>query len=151
MTKDRMFVSIVVVLSILAGIVTTVLVLTHEEEEPLVVDDPFLPLVGNTTAIYDFGRMNPTPKPTELKAVLELNGTDHGVYRFQSDDDDSLVFDSGTDICSMEYADLADNQRVNVGDVLRMTELYPDSQYVLRLIWAPTGDVIETWTFSTLP
>lgn len=152
MMRDKTLASVVIVLSILAGIVTTALVLTESEEEPIDVGPPFQPpRVGNTTAEYVFLKIQPDPKPTDLKVVLELNGTDYGVYVFQSDEDGLLAFENGVDVCDMEYVDLADNEKVNVGDTLRLTELSPDSQYVLRLIWAPTGDVITTWSFSTLP
>ncbi len=32
---------------------------------------------------------------------------------------------------------------------LEMTDLYPNSDYVLKLIWSPTNDVIDMWKFST--
>lgn len=88
-------------------------------------------------------------KPTDLKVILELNDTQSGVYRFQSNDDDVLIFESGTDVATIHYVDLADNQQVNTGDVLKITDLYPDSDYVLKLIWSPTNDVVDTWKFST--
>ncbi|MEE9115981.1 MAG: hypothetical protein V3U09_03700 [Thermoplasmata archaeon] len=135
-----------VVLSIL---VASFFILTLDEEDP----PPVRPLppnaVGPTAANVDLGRYVPDLKPTNLKVILELNGTQSGIYRFQSNDDDVLIFESGTDIATIHYADLADNQHINLGDYLRITDLYPDSDYILKLIWSPTNDVIDTWKFST--
>ena len=136
-------------LVILVVLVASFMMLTIEEEDPP-PGSPWPPnIIGPTAANVNLGRYVSDPNPTDLKVILELNGTHSGVYRFQSNDDDVLIFESGTDVATIHYVDLADNQQVNTGDVLKITDLYPDSDYVLELIWNPTNDVIDTWKFST--
>ncbi len=137
-------------LVILAVLVASFMMLTIEEEDPPQIG-PWPPIVsvGPTAADVRLGHYEPHPNPTDLKVILELNGTHSGVYRFQSNDDNVLIFESGTDIATIHYVDLADNQKVNAGDKLKITDLYPNSDYVLKLIWSPTNDVVDTWKFST--
>ena len=125
---------------VLAVLVASFFMLTLEEEDSP-PGSPWPPnIIGPTAANVDLGRYVPDLKPTDLKVILELNGTQSGIYRFQSNDDDVLIFESGTDIATIHYADLADNQHINLGDRLKITDLYPDSDYILKLIWSPTND-----------
>lgn len=136
-------------LVILAVLVASFMMLTIEEEDPPPGIFPPPNIVEPTATTVDLGHYVPDLNPTDLKVILELNGTQSGVYRFQSNDDDVLIFESGTDIATIHYVDLADNQKVNAGDVLKITDLYPNSDYILKLIWSPTNDVVDTWKFST--
>jgi hypothetical protein len=106
-------------------------------------------VLGPTSVEICFGRLNPEPKPTDLGIVLVRNGTDEGWYRFQGDDDGPLVLAGGVTVGTIVYADSEDNERVNRGDKLDITDLYPESDYKAILVWAPTGDVITRKTFST--
>lgn len=108
-------------------------------------------VVSPTSATVCFGRIAPEPRPTLLEIVLTRNGTEEGLYRFVGDEDGTLNHVSGTDIGSLTYNDLADNQKVNVGDEIALTDLAPDSNYELVVIWRPSGDPICTKTFSTPP
>ncbi|MCK5292277.1 MAG: hypothetical protein KAR39_09725 [Thermoplasmata archaeon] len=136
----------IVILSIL---VASFFILTLDEEDPP-PGSPWPPnVVGPTATNVNLGRFVSDLKPTDLKVFLERNETHYGVYRFQSNDDDVLIFESGTDIAAIHYVDLADNQHINVGDQLKISNLYPDSDYVLKLIWSPTNDVVDTKKFST--
>ncbi len=148
--RGDLLIAFAATLVVLAVLVASFMMLTMEEEEPPTVD-PWPPItsVGPTAANVRLGHYEPHPNPTDLEVILELNGTQSGAYSFQSNDDDVLIFESGTDIATIHYADLADNQHVNLGDVLKITNLYPDSDYVLKLIWSPTNDVVDTWKFST--
>lgn len=152
--KDKMFVSIVIVLLIVLGIIATVLMLTHEEEEmPPPTAPPLcgMKVVTMTEVHMGLPTINPRPRPTDLKVVLKRNNTHSGYYEFQTDNDGPLAFESGDDVGTIHYADLADNQWVNLCDELRFTELYPDSDYEVFVFWAHTGDVITRRTFSTPP
>ena len=148
-----MFVSIVIVLLIVLGMLATVLMLTHEEEDmpPPTGGPPGKRIINSTSVAIELGRINPIPRPTDLRITLERNGTHSGQYDFQSDDDGPLVHVNGDVVGTIHYGDLADNQRVNVGDVLKIRELRPGSNYKLILSWSSTGDVIMTTSFSTPP
>lgn len=106
-------------------------------------------VLSPTSVEICFGRLNPEPKPTALEIILVRNWTDEGRYIFQSDDDGSLVHDGGVTIGTVVYADSEDNERVDQGDKLDITNLDPASDYEILLIWAPTGDLISRKTFST--
>lgn len=96
-----------------------------------------------------FGKIPRDPKPTNLEIILVRNETDEGWYEFQSDDDGPLILAGGVNEGSLVYADSEDNERVNLGDKIDLTSLYPASDYEILLIWAPTGDLIAKRTFST--
>ena len=104
---------------------------------------------SNTAVDIDFGKVNPEPKPVDLEIILTRNNTDEGKYSFNNNDDGALVLASGVNLGTLTYADLADNQKVNIGDQLRMTGLSPNSDYTLKMIWTSTGDQITSTTFST--
>ena len=106
-------------------------------------------ILSPTSVEFCFGNIRPEPKPTALEIILVRNATDEGRYNFQSDDDGPLVLASGVSIGTIVYADSEDNGRVNQGDKLDITGLYPASDYEIKLIWAPTGDLITKKTFST--
>ncbi len=105
--------------------------------------------VSNTAYNVDFGKVNPEPQPIDLRIILIRNGTTEGMYSFSSNDDGPLYLDGGTNVGTLTYADLADNQRINIGDQLKLTNLYPNSDYTLKMVWGPTGDQITSTTFST--
>lgn len=108
-------------------------------------------LVSNTAWNVEFGKVSGEPKPVDLEIILVRNLTTEGKYTFVDNTDGDLQYSpgSGTDICDMTYADLADNAKVNTGDVLKLTNLLPGSDYTIRMIWGPTGDQITSTTFST--
>ena len=106
-------------------------------------------IVGPDAVDIDFGRISGEQPPMNLEFVLELNGTIEGKYKFSSNNDGDLTFSDGTDICDMMYLDLADNEIVNLGDGVKLTELYSGSRYEISLIYSPTGDRIDSKTFST--
>jgi hypothetical protein len=106
-------------------------------------------LIDSTTVRVDYGLVDPVPKPMELKINLVRNGTTEGTYGYVSNEEGYLIFVSGTDICDIEYLDLADNKLVNRGDMIKMTNLAPSSHYALKMIWNPTGDKITETAFTT--
>jgi hypothetical protein len=79
------------------------------------------------------------------------NQTHQGTYGFTSPYDGSLAFMHGSvwDRAYIEYDDLSDNGRVNIGDRLALTGLAPQSDYTIKMLWAPTGDQITSASFST--
>jgi hypothetical protein len=105
--------------------------------------------ISSTAYNIDFGKVSGEPAPMNLEIILVRNLTDEGGYSFPSNDDGMLTFVSGTDIVDIEYNDLANNQKVNTGDYLKLTNLAPQSDYIIKLMWAPTGDQITTGSFST--
>jgi hypothetical protein len=105
--------------------------------------------VSDTEYRIDFGKVTTEPKPIDLEIILELNGTTEGVYSFSTNDDGALTLSAGMNVCTMTYHDLADNQKINVGDQLRLTGLSPRSDYTIKMMWAPTGDQITSANFST--
>jgi hypothetical protein len=123
---------------------------SSQSEAPTGVWGPPIPL-SNTEFYVDFGRINPEPRPMDIEIILVRNGTVQGTYVFASNDDGALSFlvGSGIDIADITYSDLADNQRVDIGDQLRLTQLSPNSDYRIMMIWYPTGDQISSTTFST--
>jgi len=104
---------------------------------------------SSTEVTADFGVITPEQRPVDLKIILIRNETAQGLYSFSSNDDGTLILESGTDVGTLTYADLVDNQRVNNGDQMRMTDLAPGSSYELKMAWVPTGDQIDSTTFST--
>ncbi len=106
-------------------------------------------LVSNTAYNVDFGKVNPEPKPVDLELILIRNGTDEGNYSFSGNDDGALKFASGVNLGTLTYSDLADNQKVNIGDQLKLTGLTPRSDYTLKMIWSSTGDQITSTSFTT--
>ncbi len=108
-----------------------------------------LRVLNSSSVELCFGKIPGNPKPTDFAVVLVRNETDEGLYGFQSDDDGPLVLTSGSDVGSFVYADSEDNERVNLGDKIDITRLYPGSSYEILLYWAPTGSLITKKTFST--
>ncbi len=106
-------------------------------------------VISSTEVTYDFGKVNPEPKPVDLEIILVRNGTDEGKFSFSTNNDGPLTLSSGVNVGTLTYADLADNQKVNIGDQLRMTSLTPDSDYTLKMIWGQTGDQITSASFDT--
>ncbi|MEE9115982.1 MAG: hypothetical protein V3U09_03705 [Thermoplasmata archaeon] len=106
-------------------------------------------IISSTEVHVDFGKINPEQRPVDIDIILVRNRTTEGVYYFRSNDDGALWLAHGTDVGRLFYEDLADNQRINTGDQLRLTNLYPGSDYRLVMIWGATGDQITSTTFST--
>jgi flagellin-like protein len=107
--------------------------------------------VSSTAYNVEFGKVSGEPRPMDLEIILVMNLTSQGTYSFASNDDGDLTFvvGSGADIGDIAYADLANNQKVNTGDALSLTNLAPQSDYQLKMMWAPTGDQIAPTSFST--
>lgn len=107
--------------------------------------------VSSTAYNVDFGKVQGEPNPMDLEIILVRNVTTHGAYVFAHPYDGALIFraGSGFDIADIEYDDLDDNSKVNTGDSLMLTGLAPQSDYTLKMIWAPTGDQITSTFFAT--
>ncbi len=106
-------------------------------------------VMSPTEVRVNFGHVSPEPRPVDIDIILVRNMTTQGRYVFPHNQDGYLTFGSGTDIADITYSDLADNERINIGDQLIFTSLTPGSDYTLRMIWGPTGDQITSTTFST--
>ncbi|MCK5292278.1 MAG: hypothetical protein KAR39_09730 [Thermoplasmata archaeon] len=106
-------------------------------------------IISSTEVHIDFGPINPEQRPVDIDIILVRNGTVEGGYYFTSNDDGMLWLARGTDVGTLLYSDLADNQRINIGDRLEITNLHPMSDYRLVMIWSPTGDQITSTFFST--
>jgi hypothetical protein len=108
-------------------------------------------IISPTAVDVDFGIVYPEPAPMDLSIILIRNGTDQGHYVFDDNWDGTLSIIGGVPVGTLTYRDVADNQRVDVGDSILLTNLLPNSDYSLKMIWAPTGDQITTTYFSTPP
>ncbi len=106
-------------------------------------------VLSATAVNVEFGMVTPEQKPMNLEIILLLNDSIEGKYSFSSNDDGALAFSGGTDFCDISYVDLADNQKVSVGDMIQITNLYPGSSYTLMMIWGQSGGLIASTTFST--
>lgn len=104
---------------------------------------------SNSEVWIDFARVTPEPRPTQLKIVLVRNGTYQGRYTFQTDNDGPLALVSGVDVGTLTYEDYIDNEKVNTGDMLILTSLFPGSDYTIMMFWGATGDLIASKDFST--
>jgi hypothetical protein len=105
--------------------------------------------IGPEEVTVEFGRVTPRPEPVDMNLVLVRNGTTAGRYAFASNNDGELTFFNGEEVGTLTYADLADNERIDIGDKIVLTNLAPDSNYELIMIWVPTGDDVTSTTFST--
>ncbi len=104
---------------------------------------------SNTTAEITFAKLTNDPAVTKLKVVLEI-GTNSGTYSFGTASTGTVAqLDSGSNLGTITYQDFVDNEKVNSGDKLLLTLLTKNSDYIVRLIWAPNGDTIDTDSFST--
>jgi hypothetical protein len=107
-------------------------------------------VLDSTSVIVEFGKVGGEPRPMDLQIELALDRWHEWSYSFEHNGDGELIPQNGNAVASITYADLADNQKVNVGDRLSITGLEPDTEYTINLIWASTGDLITSTTFSTL-
>jgi hypothetical protein len=106
--------------------------------------------VGQEVTV-EFGHMSSQQKPTDLNLVLIMNDTTAGRYAFTSNNDGELIFFNGEEVGTLTYSDLADNERIDAGDEIALTDLAPGSDFELLMIWAPTGDRMASTTFTTPP
>lgn len=103
---------------------------------------------SNTTAEVVFAGFSTSPEPVNLKIVLQ-RGANSGTFSFPSNNDGViLIIESGTQYGTIRYRDYADNARVNQGDELSIYGLDPGSTYTVRMIWGPTGDILDSEEFS---
>ncbi len=103
----------------------------------------------NTTAEAVFAKLTNDPAITKLKVVLEV-GANSGTYSFPAATSGTVAnFDAGTDLGNIEYRDAIDNEKVNIGDKLYLTDLSTGSEYTIYMIWAATGDEIDHEDFTT--
>lgn len=105
-------------------------------------------VLSPTNVEVDFGKISGEPRPMDLQVELEWNLW-RGLYSFGNNGDGELILSNGNRVGTIKFADLADNWKVNIGDQLRITDLVPDSNYIIRLYWEPTGDLITSTSFST--
>lgn len=108
-------------------------------------------VVGPTSVNVDFGEISWHPRPMDLLVLLQRDPGTEGWYSFGNNGEGELILSSGQAVGTITYADLANNWKVDIGDQLRITNLDPDSNYIIRLYWVPTGDLITSTSFSTPP
>ena len=104
---------------------------------------------SSTEVWLQFARVTPEPRPTQLEIIVIRNGTTQGTYNFPTNDDGQLNLVDGTDVGTLTYEDYLDNERVNTGDEIKLTDLSPASDYTIIMFWSPTGDMIASKDFST--
>lgn len=108
-------------------------------------------VIGSTSAIATFEKFeNSDPRPAHLVVVLVKDDTSEGQYAFPNNRDGvTLNVEHGTNLGTITYLDFQDNEWVNKGDRLLLTDLDSGSDYTLRLYWAPTGDIMDEKDFDT--
>jgi hypothetical protein len=104
-----------------------------------------------TSVNVDFVLMNYKPKPMEFQVWIAMDGSADSLYSFGDNDGGELILSSGANVGTLTYVDTNNNRRVDKGDQLSITNLEPDSDYTIRLIWLPTGDLVTSTSFSTPP
>ena len=107
-------------------------------------------MVSSTEATVEFGEMSRKIRPMNLEFILIRNSTTEARYGFSSNTDEHLALKSGTGIGTLTFENLGDRICVDAGDRMRLTNLTPNSEYILKMIWAPSGDEMASVTFSTL-
>ncbi|MEE9115984.1 MAG: hypothetical protein V3U09_03715 [Thermoplasmata archaeon] len=108
-------------------------------------------IISSTEVLVDFGRVVPEPRPTLLTIKLMKDDEDIGTYAFQTNEDGPLILIEGEDVGNLTYIDLADNEKVNIGDRIMIENLSPNSEYVIAMFWAPTSDCMTETYFRTPP
>jgi hypothetical protein len=104
-----------------------------------------------TEVRVEFGKVSGEPRPTQLVIKLMKDDEEIGTYEFQTNEDGPLILIEGEDVGNLTYIDLANNEKVNVGDGIRIEDLSPNSEYVIAMFWAPTSDCITETYFSMPP
>lgn len=103
---------------------------------------------GPTSATVYFCRFSGEPSPMNLKIVLQTE-TSSGNYIFPSNETGTnLVLEFGHDLGTIEYVDLDNDEKVDLGDRLLVTNLVPGSDYSIKLLWKD-GSVLDSRSFST--
>ena len=110
-----------------------------------------LRIVSSTEVRVDFSKVASEPRPTLLTIKLMKDDEYIGTYAFQTNEDGPLMLIEGEDVGNLTYSDLADNQKVNVGDSIRIEDLSPHSDYVIAMFWTPTDDCMTEMYFRTPP
>ena len=105
--------------------------------------------VGPAEVTVEFGYMTPRQEPIDLSLVLIRNDTTWGRYAFTSNTDGALTLFNGENVGTLTYTDFADNEMVDIGDWVTLTELAPDSNYELIMVWVTNGSRITSTTFTT--
>ncbi len=105
--------------------------------------------VSSTEATVEFGEMSRKIRPTNLEFILIRNSTTEARYGFLSNYDKDLVLKKGSDLGTLTFENHGDDICVDAGDEMKLTNLAPNSTYILKMIWAPTGDEMASIRFST--
>jgi hypothetical protein len=106
-------------------------------------------VIDLTSATVDFGKVSCDPSPVKIEILLVLNYQKQGRYVFQNNDDGAMALAGGENIGTVTYEDQADNQRINPGDRLVLTNLTPLSMYTIKMMFADTGDLMTSTTLWT--
>ena len=142
-----LMVAITVVLAAVLYII--VMSITPPQDIPPIGTFSYSEATGSTEAEAIFGEITGDPAPTNLKFVLQ-NDTSSGIYTVPSSDSETtLILSEGDNMGTLIYRDNANNEKVNIGDLIKMKNLAAGSEYTLKMIWVPTGDLIDETTFST--
>lgn len=142
----------IIAIGIIIVLVLFILSLSEPEPERYCFGDPEGSIdakaTGPTSATVYFCGFSSEPSPMNLKIVLQ-KGTSYGNYTFPSNESGAiLVLEWGTDMGNITYLDLDNDEEVDLGDRLLVTGLVPDSIYTVDLIWAPSGDRLDSQMFS---
>jgi flagellin-like protein len=107
-------------------------------------------VISSTEAVVEFGNMSRDIRPMNLEFILIRNNTTEARYGFSSNDEEELVLVDGPNIGTLTFENLKNILCVDRGDRMRLTNLAPNSDYILKMIWAATGDEMDSVAFSTI-
>ncbi|MEE9223228.1 MAG: hypothetical protein V3U51_00545 [Thermoplasmata archaeon] len=130
--------------------------MTHDDvyfddyEVPMAFDSS-VEVEGPTRAKVQLGNFSRDPAATEFEVIVIRDGTFIDTYQFTADHDSDLVLKSGQDVGSLYYRDMNNNFELDPGDEISMTDLTPDSNYEIRIIYLPTGYDSTYASFRTPP
>ncbi len=151
----RILIVIIVLILIVVPVILSFLlywIITDQRRDPpqrVVGMWGYILVLNSTSVMVDFGTIRPEPWPVDLEIILTRNATYEGRYTFAHNYDGQLTFSSGFHVGILSYDDLEDNGKVDYGDRIIMTRLAPMSEFVLRMIWRRTGDLIDVTSFAT--
>jgi hypothetical protein len=154
-TAGRAITTVSSILVLIAAIVAGFLIITEGPGcacsgpgSPPIGEFGEVEVINQTSVKVEFGQLHPQQEPMRIEIVLEKNDV-KSEYWFVSNEDGELHLRRGSDIGTLTYVDMADNQIINSGDVLQITDLEPGSDFIIKMIWMRAGDQIASTMFST--
>ncbi|MFQ5884768.1 MAG: hypothetical protein ACE5IO_06680 [Thermoplasmata archaeon] len=152
--KKEGMIALAVVIVILVVLVLLMLLLQQPGPGPGTTQAPDLTIsnaeaTSPTTANVTFGHTTTTPHPVKLKGVLSTS-TQSGTYTFPSNLDGVTLFrTSGDDMGTIVYRDFENNEKIDPGDMLLLSDLQDGALHNLTIRWEPNDSLMAFSEFLT--